>query len=462
MKHTRFWRARSTVRYLRRLVACGGAVALLSGCAAQSPSPTTSASASLDTPAVVVETPVSTDSPPAATTQSTSATTMTPATPISTAVPEASTVEPLSVPPTPISTAVPEAATAAPPAAAWPADWLPQPRAVVTGQGEGAVEGTLSVVNTDGSNGYRVGSVSFLRDGYDLHPGTNRIAFAHAATGTYSIYITSAADAQPTELAKGTSPHWSPDGQMLAFIGEDSKLVLTALDASAPQQLISEGRFYNFFWAPDSQHIAYMRCAANDVMCNGQTLVVIDRATTQHQDIISPDLGINSFAWSPDSTTLVFDSLVNESYNGIYRVNRDGSGLQQIMQESAYGPQWSPDGRFISYSTTDNNIVVITADSNREVYHHAGKYVVWSPQGTFFAIVGDYENGSTVAIVRTAQFQEVRSLDGYNPVWAADEAYLSFFSYRAGGKGMYVVAADGSNEMRVLDTKNGFPWLAGG
>jgi dipeptidyl aminopeptidase/acylaminoacyl peptidase len=57
-------------------------------------------------------------------------------------------------------------------------------------------------------------------------------------------------------------------------------------------------------------------------------------------------------AWSPDGRTLLFESTL-EGKNGIYIINRDGTGLRRITTDSSanYQPNWSPDGRRIVFTS---------------------------------------------------------------------------------------------------------------
>lgn len=57
-------------------------------------------------------------------------------------------------------------------------------------------------------------------------------------------------------------------------------------------------------------------------------------------------------AWSPDGRTLVFESSLHD-HEGIFIVNRDGTGLRQVTTDTAnsFQPNWSPDGRRIVYSS---------------------------------------------------------------------------------------------------------------
>jgi Tol biopolymer transport system component len=54
---------------------------------------------------------------------------------------------------------------------------------------------------------------------------------------------------------------------------------------------------------------------------------------------------------SPDGRAVVFEGYTGEPTTEIYRVNLDGTGLQQLTVGGPdFEPRWSPDGRFITFS----------------------------------------------------------------------------------------------------------------
>ena len=54
-------------------------------------------------------------------------------------------------------------------------------------------------------------------------------------------------------------------------------------------------------------------------------------------------------SWSPDGTRIVFDSR-REGKSQIYTMDRSGSNVIKLTDESGFDPAWSPDGQPVSYT----------------------------------------------------------------------------------------------------------------
>lgn len=115
------------------------------------------------------------------------------------------------------------------------------------------------------------------------------------------------------------------------------------------------------------------------------------RLTSDLFDIAQPD-------WSPDGTTIVFQSYRDGVFN-LWTVRPDGSQSRQLTQ-GPYDhrePRWSPDGRFIAFSSdlrgsygiylydASTARIQVVVDGPEEEYEPT-----WSPDGTKLAfVVGD-------------------------------------------------------------------------
>lgn len=147
-------------------------------------------------------------------------------------------------------------------------------------------------------------------------------------------------------------------------------------------------------------------------------------------------------AWSPDGRTLVFEStLPGES--GIYTINRDGSGLRRVTNDSAgsFQPNWSPDGRRIVFSSDrggNSELYLMNADGNgvtRLTTMRRGGYYQssFSPDGRWIVFQGRPDNALTsdrifVIGVDGTGFRQLTdsSYGAEGPRWSPDGATIRF------------------------------------
>ncbi|HSF24378.1 MAG TPA: DPP IV N-terminal domain-containing protein [Blastocatellia bacterium] len=168
---------------------------------------------------------------------------------------------------------------------------------------------------------------------------------------------------------------------------------------------------------------------------------------------------------SPNGKQIVFASnrIIPETNPSgdfeVFVMNSDGSDVRQLTFNGAEDswPRWSPNGKWIAFhSIVDGNfeIYVIRPDGTdlTRVTDYAGldQYPEWSP------------NGKQLAIRRDTDIYLI-DLDGANPLqltagnigfnqmasWSPDGKRLAFLSTREGYPSVFVMDADGSNQVNL-------------
>jgi Tol biopolymer transport system component len=241
-------------------------------------------------------------------------------------------------------------------------------------------------------------------------PGRNgRIAFGDVTTGElYSINPDGTSLRQLTHVAPAfaADPDWSPNGQQIAFWGNqsgDPRLYVMDRDGSH-QRLVFNDRpgvlDVNPAFTPDGQRLVFQRCApapidtcaifsvgisgtglkaltsfktgaheANDLTpsvsrdgriafgrrgANGitaQAFVMAPDGSGAHP-ITPPALGALPYEWAPDGRHVLVQSDVRRNGDSIYRVRADGTGLTRLSRptfpHNDAQPNPSPDGRQIA------------------------------------------------------------------------------------------------------------------
>ena len=171
-------------------------------------------------------------------------------------------------------------------------------------------------------------------------------------------------------------------------------------------------------------------------------------------------------SWSPDGNSILFVSGIQNGYKSIYSMKLDGSQLVKLTDKGdALRASWSPDGTKIVFDALDYNglelwnIYIMNPDgsgveqlTNTDLsINEINVMPVWSPDGSkvAFASGRNGEDGE-IYIIDADGSNETRITDNEHedlmPNWCSD-GYISFTSLRDGHKRLYVMKADGSDEM---------------
>lgn len=191
---------------------------------------------------------------------------------------------------------------------------------------------------------------------------------------------------QLTRTAEGSSssPAWSPDGKFISFTSsrdEKSQIYLIRPDGGEAFKLTDHEEGINSYrWSPDGEKIAftsialeterdksrekqYGRFAVEDAEYRLTHLWVIDfdpENPVEPKRLTKGDkFTVGSFRWSPDSNKIAFDHrpdpLINSyAKSDISVLDVDSGAISPLVTQSGPdgGPMWSPDGKWIVFSTS--------------------------------------------------------------------------------------------------------------
>jgi len=250
-----------------------------------------------------------------------------------------------------------------------------------------------------------------------------------------------------TRKAFGGPPAWSPDGRQIAFLhvrdGNQDVYVLD-LDRNQMRRLTRDPSDDSQpAWSPDGTRIAFVR---------NRALYLVNADGSAEQRLTSH---ASSPAWSPDGRAIAFKGAA-----GLDLVNPDGSGRRQLAPGVDHY-RWSPDSRKIAYVTGDG-MFVMNADGSAKLRLGLGEDPSWSLDGTRVAFVRSMR--PTTSVHPTNQNPEifVVNADGTGlkrlthnrvweqaPVWSPDGRKIAFYSERNGGRDVYVMNPDGSDQRNV-------------
>jgi Tol biopolymer transport system component len=243
-----------------------------------------------------------------------------------------------------------------------------------------------------------------------------------------TIWSMDAAGGNQTKLSNGphdVAPAYSPSGRKIAFSslrdtpdgwqGERlyySELYVMNADGTNPERItFNEGLVDTQpTWSPDGDRILVARGPSIEPSIAHETgptdLWIINLANGKERQLTnSPDTWEGYADWSPDGSTIVFESDLAEPGNfDLYTIRADGSRLRRLTSDRVWEaePEYAPDGSHITFTNYDTfDVYTIGADgSGRQQLTHLGLNTqsVYSSDGRFFAFVSDrgYPEGGIV------------------------------------------------------------------
>ncbi len=183
------------------------------------------------------------------------------------------------------------------------------------------------------------------------------------------------------KFADRSQPAWSPDGTQIAYRRREpsGSLIYVGTIDGKHEEKVAIGSCPT--WSPDGTEIAFV--SGHPDQCH----INILKLGTRKQKVIFPPKARPSWiggrvVWSPQGDKLAFSWLHRVPLGDfadtqtIYIVNRDGTGLVQLVEEAgpqAGSPVWSPQGDALLYIHEDRQVFKIGVDDKQvEQLTHIG------------------------------------------------------------------------------------------
>ena len=227
----------------------------------------------------------------------------------------------------------------------------------------------IYLMNPDGSEEERLTHHLAWDSGPKWSPTGEKIIFSSdrdGDIGSGDLYLMDADGSNVRRVfekeADRYNPAWSPDGKQIAYVRwEHGKFfIYVAPIDGKKEERIAIG--YWPIWSPDGIEIAFLTGALN----RPRRITLLNLKTKNQKFLPFPGMPmwIRHPAWSPEGDRLAFAWYNRVEFRRedahletIYIVNRDGTDLQQIIEEGkrAVKPAWSPQGDVLIYSQLDQN-----------------------------------------------------------------------------------------------------------
>jgi Tol biopolymer transport system component len=227
--------------------------------------------------------------------------------------------------------------------------------------------------------------------------------------------------------ADDVQPAWSPDGKKIAFTSNrDGNFEIYVMNADGSNQvrLTNDPAFEDSLpaWAPDQTKIAFKKGNFSEA-----EIYVMNADGSNQMRLTNNAIPDTHPDWSPDGSKIAFVSGSGFYNTHIWVMNADGSNPTEITVYPAEfrDPDWSPDGTKIA------SVIVGPTD--------ATSIGVWSVDGSFGG-----------GIIFTEPHDPYGATCG-QPVWSPDGTKIAFVTDRDHNSEIYVMNADGSNQMRLTN-----------
>ncbi len=199
----------------------------------------------------------------------------------------------------------------------------------------------ICTINMDGSEFKKITNSENISESYgypDWNPNGMKIAFSDSEQ---NLYIMNSDGTNINKLTDGVRPHWSPDGSKIVFSKERKDDCFDTYVINIDRTNLERLTFFNSItpseaiWNPNGSKIAVNAFVSDD---DGWNIYTMDPDGSDRTKISKKIYFNLNPTWNKNGTKIAFTShgateTYDESDNGLYIVNDDGTNLQLITRQ---------------------------------------------------------------------------------------------------------------------------------
>jgi Tol biopolymer transport system component len=276
---------------------------------------------------------------------------------------------------------------------------------------------------------------------------------------------------QAARLARAEDKTKAARAKRLAQAFEANALVLTVFDRQGNVVTTVGDRaiYFGPAFSPDRTRLAVMK---RDLESETEDIWVLDVATGASTRITSSQTREQAQfpAWSPDGSQVAYVAL-RGSYQGLYRKASNGEGTEELLYQhpgTMILTDWSMDGRFLSFYTTDLSGGILYAlplggDGERkpiEVFRSESQLGAarLSPDSRFLSYRSNQSGKNEVYVRPFDPSAGAGATPAAGPWQVSDQGGEVMAFWRRDGKELYYVAPDRGVMVVEVSTAPVFEW----
>jgi hypothetical protein len=197
-------------------------------------------------------------------------------------------------------------------------------------------------------------------------PDGRRLAWV----GEDGVVVADSTGLRPRRVARmpASGLSWSPDGARLAIVSFTSAISIVSVDGRDRRRIDTGGiRAWRIAWSPDGNVLAFLGARRGRELDKEVYRINVDGRRLRRLTSTGGDAGAPE--WSPDSSRLLYSVSTTEA-GAIWVMRSDGTRRRMVARVRVRWPDccaWAPDGRRIAYALDQSRSIVIATPSGRRV-----------------------------------------------------------------------------------------------